>query len=164
MTLVLIAALAYLVATALLARALARDADSHARGWLPLALLGVALHAAFHVQAWRAAAGLDMHFFAALSLVGLGMAALTTLFGAVGRMAARGGGASRRSRTWRLCGLSATAIPKRLDWRLQLHAWCALLAYATLAIAALLALMSVAQERAPARGANSTAGCARCRR
>ena len=35
-----------------------------------------------------------------------------------------------------------------LDWRLQLHAWCALLAYATLAIAALLAVMLWLQERA----------------
>ena len=35
-----------------------------------------------------------------------------------------------------------------LDWRLQLHAWLALLAYAALAIAALLALMLWAQERA----------------
>src|SRR5690606_29883969 len=35
-----------------------------------------------------------------------------------------------------------------LGWRLQLHAWLALLAYATLAIAALLALMLRVQERA----------------
>jgi ABC-type uncharacterized transport system, permease component len=35
-----------------------------------------------------------------------------------------------------------------LDWRLQLHAWMALLAYASLAIAALLAVMLWAQERA----------------
>ena len=35
-----------------------------------------------------------------------------------------------------------------LDWRLQLHAWLALLAYAALAIAALLAVMLWAQERA----------------
>ncbi|MBA2238046.1 MAG: cytochrome c biogenesis protein CcsA, partial [Lysobacter sp.] len=35
-----------------------------------------------------------------------------------------------------------------LDWRLLLHAWLALLAYATLAIAALLAIMSWLQERA----------------
>ena len=42
MTLVLIASLAYLIAAVVLARALARDADSRAHGWLPLALL--ALH------------------------------------------------------------------------------------------------------------------------
>src|SRR5690606_21229782 len=35
-----------------------------------------------------------------------------------------------------------------MDWPLQLHAWTALLAYATLAIAALLALLLWVQERA----------------
>ena len=39
-------------------------------------------------------------------------------------------------------------VAEALDWRLQLHAWCALLAYATLAIAALLASMLWLQERA----------------
>ena len=34
-----------------------------------------------------------------------------------------------------------------IDWQLQLHAWCALLAYATLAIAALLAILLWIQER-----------------
>jgi ABC-type uncharacterized transport system permease subunit len=38
--------------------------------------------------------------------------------------------------------------PQGLDWRLLLHAWLALLAYATLAIAALLAIMLWLQERA----------------
>jgi len=41
--------------------------------------------------------------------------------------------------------------PEPLDWRLQLHAWLALLAYATLAVAALLALMLWLQERALSR-------------
>src|SRR3546814_13765952 len=35
-----------------------------------------------------------------------------------------------------------------LDWRIGLHAWLALLAYATLALAALLAVMLWLQERA----------------
>jgi ABC-type uncharacterized transport system permease subunit len=38
--------------------------------------------------------------------------------------------------------------PTLLDWRLLLHAWLALLAYATLALAALLAMMLWMQERA----------------
>ena len=51
----------------------------------------VALHGGYHLLvALRMAGGPDMHFFAALSLVALGMAALTTLFGARGRMAALG--------------------------------------------------------------------------
>jgi ABC-type uncharacterized transport system permease subunit len=149
MTLVLIAALAYLVAAVVLARALALDADSHARGWLPLALLAVVLHAVFHFQAWRETGGFDMHFFAALSLVGLGMAAMTTVVGGFGRMAAVGVVAFPVAAA-SLAGYAGYGHvhTEGLDWRLQLHAWCALLAYATLAIAALLALMLWAQERA----------------
>ena len=149
MTLTLIALALYLGAAGFLVKALARG-DDNPRGWTVPAALAVVFHAGFHLAAWRAAGGLDLHFFAALSLVGLGMAALTTAFGTSGRMAALGvivfplAAAS-------LCGYAAYGhMPpaEGLDWRLQLHAWCALLAYATLAIAALLALMLWAQERA----------------
>jgi ABC-type uncharacterized transport system permease subunit len=148
MTVMLLAVALYLIATALLVRALARGVDNP-HGWTIPALLAVLFHAGFHVYAWQSANGLDMHFFAALSLVGLGMAALTTAFGAAGRMAALGvvvfplAAAS-------LLGYAGYGhvCADGLDWRLQLHAWCALLAYATLAIAALLALMLSAQERA----------------
>jgi ABC-type uncharacterized transport system permease subunit len=144
----LLAVALYALATILLVRALSRGADNPV-GWTMPALFGVLAHAAFHVVAWREADGLDLHFFAALSLVGLGMGLLTTLFGAAGRMAALGvivfpmAAAS-------LLGYAAYGHvrPEGLDWRLQLHAWCALLAYATLAIAAILALMLWAQERA----------------
>lgn len=154
MTLVLIAVAAYLAAAVLLARALVRDAEIPARGWLPLAVLAVLAHAAFHVRAWRAADGPDMHFFAALSLVGLGMAALTTLVGGRGRMAAVGVIAFPVAAA-ALIGYAnyGHVHSEGLDWRLQLHAWCALLAYATLAIAALLALMLWVQERALRRRA-----------
>lgn len=148
MSLVLIAVAFYLLATLLLVRDLARGAQDP-RSWTLPTAIGLACHAGFHVLAWREADGLDLHFFAALSLVGIGMAALTTAFGAAGRMAALGvvvfplAAAS-------LAGYAAYGhqVPRGLDWRLQLHAWCALLAYATLAIAALLALMLWAQERA----------------
>jgi len=148
MTLTLLAVALYLLAALLLVRDLARG-KSDPRGWTLPAAFGLACHAGFHVVAWHEADGLDLHFFAALSLVGLGMAALTTAFGALGRMAALGvvvfplAAAS-------LAGYAAYGheVPHGLDWRLQLHAWCALLAYATLAIAALLALMLWAQERA----------------
>ena len=149
MTLVLIAVAAYLTAAVVLARALARDAVGHGRIWQGLALLGLLLHAAFHVQAWREAGGPDMHFFAALSLVGLGMAAMTTLIGSFGRMAAVGVIAYPVAAATLLGYTGYGHVHSEgLDWRLQLHAWCALLAYATLAIAALLALMLWAQERA----------------
>ncbi len=148
MTIVLIAALLYLAATGLLVRSVA-GGISGARGWLPVAVGAIALHVVAHLMAWRAAGGADLHFFAALSLVGLGMAALTTLYGAGGRMAALG------VIVFPLATASLLAYATQgggraegLDWRLQLHAWCALLAYATLAIAAVLSILLWAQERA----------------
>src|SRR5690606_1909532 len=90
-----------------------------------------------------------MHFFSALSLVSLGMAILTVLVGLNGRMAALG---------VIVFPLATVAVGtyanvphvggEALDWRLQLHAWCALLAYATLAVAALLAVLLWMQDRA----------------
>jgi len=150
MTIVLIAVAAYLAAALLLVRAVARDRIDAARAWLAPALLAAALHAAYHLAvAWRTAGGADMHFFSALSLVSLGMAGMTAAVGARGRMAALGVVA------FPLAALLLAAYhghghapSAALDWRLQLHAWLALLAYATLAIAALLAVMLWAQERA----------------
>jgi ABC-type uncharacterized transport system permease subunit len=148
MTFTLLAVVLYAIATAMLVRSLSRGV-AEPTGWTAPAVLAVLAHAGFHVAAWREANGLDLHFFAALSLVGLGMAALTTLFGAAGRMAALG------VVVFPMAALSLLGYagyghvrPEGLDWRLQLHAWCALLAYATLAIAAILAMMLWAQERA----------------
>ncbi|MGO4550141.1 inner membrane protein YpjD [Lysobacter sp. 2RAF19] len=147
MTLAFITALAYLCAAGLLARDVARDARG--RAWLLPALIALALHVALHASTWHGAGALDLHFFSALSLVGLGMAVLTTAFGASGRMAALG------VIVFPIASVVAIAYASRghvnttqLDWRLQLHAWCALLAYATLGIAALIAVLLWAQERA----------------
>jgi len=148
MTIVLIGVASYLIAAGLLVANVRRD-NGQGRLWLLPAIAGVALHAGAHLLAWRATGGADLHFFAALSLVGLGMAALTTMVGASGRMAALG------VVVFPLAALAlfgyqhyghVPAAP--LDWRLQLHAWFALLAYATLAVAALLAVMLWLQERA----------------
>lgn len=148
MTIVLIAAALYVLAAGLLVAQVAR-ATPATRGWLVAAVGGVLLHATVHALTWRLAGGADLHFFAALSLVGLGMAALTALYGASGRMQALGVVVFPLAAA-ALVGHAATpsiASPV-LDWRLQLHAWCALLAYATLAVAALLAVMLWLQERA----------------
>ncbi|HJR74998.1 MAG TPA: cytochrome c biogenesis protein CcsA [Luteimonas sp.] len=149
MTIVLIAVLLYLAAAGLLVRGLARDDGTISKAWLGPALAAVILHAADHVVGWRQSGGADMHFFAALSLVGLGMAALTTSFGAGGKMAALGVVVFPVAAAVLLGYAFYGHVPgETLDWRLQLHAWCALLAYATLAIAALLAIMLWVQERA----------------
>ncbi|MDG4496131.1 inner membrane protein YpjD, partial [Xanthomonas vesicatoria] len=91
MTIVLIAVLLYLAASALLVRALGRDETTGSPIWLWPALPAMLLHGGYHVMvAMRTNGGPDMHFFAALSLVGLGMAWLTSLVGARGRMSALG--------------------------------------------------------------------------
>lgn len=154
MTVVLIAAAAYAIAAGLLVGRLRQGRAQGGRAWLPLAAAAVLLHATVHVMSWRATGVMDLHFFAALSLVGLGMALLTTLYGASGRMGALGvvvfplaaavaigyAGYGRH-------GSEPLPVP------LQVHAWSALLAYATLAVAALLAIMLWAQERALRRRA-----------
>lgn len=120
------------------------------RRWLALALPAVLLHAGVHLFAWRLLGGPDLHFFAALSLVGLGMATLTVALGPAQRVEALGiivfplAAATLASYAWFGGG------PPRhgLGWPLKLHALLALLAYATLAVATLLALMLWAQERA----------------
>jgi ABC-type uncharacterized transport system permease subunit len=149
MTIVLIAALLYLVAVALLVRTVDREARRGLRAWHAPALAAALLHGSYHLLAWRQAGGADLHFFAALSLVALGMALLTLAVGTRGRMAALG------VVVFPIAAVALLAyagygrnLAEDLDWHLQLHAGCALLAYATLAIAALLALMLWAQERA----------------
>ena len=148
MTIVLIASAFYLVAAWLVVRRVLRDDRAGAGFWLLTALSAVLLHAMHHVLAWRQSGSLDLHFFAALSLVGLGMAALTTLYAARGRMGALGAVVFPIAAAT-LLAYATTGGGHRgdLDWRLQLHAGFALLAYATLAIAALLAIMLWLQER-----------------
>jgi ABC-type uncharacterized transport system permease subunit len=145
---VLIAVLAYLAAAGVLMGGIVRGNRSGAL-WLLPALAGIVLHAAWHVAEWRSAGAADLHFFAALSLVGLGMAALTALYGATGRMAALGVIVFPLAAAMLAADAAVAYEPSpAMDWPLQLHAWCALLAYATLAIAALLALLLWLQERA----------------
>jgi ABC-type uncharacterized transport system permease subunit len=154
MTIALIADGLYLAAAGLLVAGVRRDPAHKALAWLLPAIAAIVLHGAAHVAGWRAGGGLDLHFFAALSLVGLGMAMLTTLYGASGRMAALGVVAFPIAAGSLLAyALAGPARGATLDWRLQLHAWCALLAHATLAVAALLALLLWAQERALRRRA-----------
>lgn len=149
MTIVLIALVLYLLSTVLLARRLAQEGPGVPPAFLVAPAVAALLHGAAHVLAWHAAGGANLHFFSALSLVGLGMVALTLLVGAQGRMAALG---------IIIFPIAATTLllyhgfgrqdPQALDWRVQLHAWCALLAYATLAISAVLAVLLALQERA----------------
>jgi len=149
MTLVIASLLLYLVATGLLAAALRADPVLPAEGWRLPATLALALHATVHVVGWHEVRGPDLHFFAALSLVSLGMAALTTAVAVRERVAALAvlalPLAAAMLVAYRAYGHEASMA---LDWQQQLHAALALLAYATLAVAALLAVTLWVQERA----------------
>ena len=147
MTIVLIAVALYLAATFLLVRSVTREPGG---AWLWPAIPAVVLHGGYHLWvALHTAGGPDLHFFAALSLAALGMAALTTLVGARGRMAALGVVVFPLTALFLLAyHLHGHQPAEALDWRLLLQAWLALLAFATLGIAALLALMLWALERA----------------
>ena len=150
MTIVLIATLLYLTATGLLVRAVVRDDAVTSPAWLWPALPAMLLHGGYHVLvAMRTSGGPDMHFFAALSLVGLGMAWLTSLVAARGRMAALGVLVFPMAAVVLWIYHAYGPEPSRpLGWQLATHAWMALLAYATLSVAALLAIMLWLQERA----------------
>jgi ABC-type uncharacterized transport system permease subunit len=146
--LALLAATLYLAATAGLVRALRADPDT-GRGAFWLALPAIGLHAAAHALDWARLAGPDLHFFAALSLVALGMAALGTLAAATQRMAALGVIIYPLAAVLVLLyAYAGHGHAQALDWRLQLHAWLALLAYAALALSALIAILGWAQDRA----------------
>ncbi len=138
----------YLAAATVLALGLRRSDVSPNRGWLPLAVLALIFHYEIHAAAWRTSQGPDMHFFAALSLSTLAMAGLTTMLAALGRMASIGvivyPLAAASALIYHLHGPGGAVT---MSWQLQLHAWCALLAYAVLAIAALMAILLGLQER-----------------
>jgi ABC-type uncharacterized transport system permease subunit len=149
MTLVLISAALYIVATGLLAAALRMDPAAPSPGWRLPAFAAMAAHAAVHAIGWRVARGPELSFFAALSLVGLGMAAATTLVATRERVTALAIFALPVAASLLLVhGLQPPVPPKPLDWQHQLHATLALLAYATLALAALVAVTVWLQDRA----------------
>lgn len=142
------AAALYLIAAVWQARALAR-AQTHMRTPAVLGLLAALLHAGVHFLIWRDSAGIDLHFFSALSLVGLSIALLASDLGLLRPLGAAG------VLTYPLAASSLVLYrctpPTRaqnMDWQIQLHAGLALLAFAALSLAALLALMLWWQERA----------------
>jgi ABC-type uncharacterized transport system permease subunit len=144
----LLAATLYLAAAGGLVLALRND-PARGRGAFWLAVPAIGLHAAAHALGWARLNGPDLHFFAALSLVALGMAALGTLAAATQRMAALGVIIYPLAAVFVLLyTFAGHGQPQALDWRLQLHAWLALLAYATLALSSLIAIFGWAQDRA----------------
>jgi len=143
----------YLIASWQLSRAsiASGGAPGTSRYQLALLLGGLAAltHLGIHIDAWQSVGGVDLRFFAALSLVLLGMALLSTAVASNRRFDALGGVVYPLAAACAgVYALQGSGPAQALDWRLQLHALLALLAFATLAVAALLAVMLMLQESA----------------
>lgn len=143
-----IAILAYLVAGGLVAASIARVATP-ARGiGLVAAALATLVHAVlvFGMHAH----GVDLHFFAALSLCGLGVAALTLLVSLWRPIAGLGVIVFPLAAVLLATDvfLAPETRPQPMAWQITLHAAFALLAYSLLSIAAVLAIFLALQERA----------------
>lgn len=145
----LLAVLAYLTSAALALREARGAPSSASRSVAVLGLAAMLLHAAAH--AWRAWTlnGPELHFFAALSLVALGMAAISLADGLLRRVNVLLGVvlplAAVATLPYALLAPQPSAAP---SWQIELHAGLALLAYAVLSVAAVLALMLMLQEQA----------------
>jgi ABC-type uncharacterized transport system permease subunit len=139
----------YVAAAAALARPLLNEGRATPRrAALVTGSLAVLLHFAVLFGIHRGA--VDLHFYAALSLVSAVIAALTLIVNLTRPVAALG------IILFPLAGLflaideflAPTTAPFPLDWQIALHVTIALLAYSLLAIAAVLALLLATQERA----------------
>lgn len=134
------------------AAALARPLLSHAAMPRRAALLlgGIAVLMHFGVLFGIHRGAVDLHFYAALSLVSAVIAALTLIVNLARPVAALG------IILFPLAGLflaideflAPATAPFPIDWQIGLHVIIALLAYSLLAIAAVLALLLATQERA----------------
>ena len=72
---------AYLTATVASRLPGQRERHGLAAAWWWLGMFALALHAVLHYTRWQALGGVDLHFFAALSLVTAAMSAITLLLG-----------------------------------------------------------------------------------
>ncbi len=144
----LLATCAYLVAAGLALRERGQTQSAPSRAPFLAALAAVDLHAiAYALRTWNES-GPELHFFAALSLVALGMGVLTLADSLLRRVNAL---------YVVMMPIAALALlphallpaqaPASLGWQIQMHAWTALLAYAALSVGALLASLLWLQER-----------------
>lgn len=115
---------------------------------LVLGAIAVVLHFAVLFGIHRGA--VDLHFYAALSLVAAVIAALTLLVNLARPVAALGIILFPLAALFLAIDefLAPPTAPFALDWQIKLHVTIALIGYGVLAIAAVLALLLAAQERA----------------
>ena len=144
----LLAVILYLAAAAGLARPLLSGGKPLNRLALGLASIAVLCHASILLGMHRGA--LDLHFFAALSLVACVVAGLTLLVN-LSRPVAALGVIVFPLTAWLLIidvFVAPPTVPTSMDWPIKLHVTLALLAFAVLSIAAVLAILLAVQERA----------------
>jgi len=144
----LLAIVLYLVAAGLLARPLLGGGAPLNRSADGVAGAAIVAHAGVLLGTHRGA--LDLHFFAALSLVAGVVAALTLIVNLSRPVAALGVIVFPLAAL--LLGIDVfVAPPSRplgMDWQIKLHVTVALLAFGVLSIAAVLAILLAIQERA----------------
>lgn len=112
------------------------------------ASVAVLTHATILLSLHRGA--LDLHFFAALSLVACVVSALTLVVNIWRPVAALGGIVFPLSALLLAVDTFAApaTVPQPLEWQIKLHVTVALLAFSVLSIAAVLAILLAIQERA----------------
>jgi ABC-type uncharacterized transport system permease subunit len=144
--LALVAIFAYLAATAALMLRGGRQASRIPA--LAIAALAIVVHATLAFGMHRG--GLDLHFFAALSVVGMGIAAMTLLVNAFRPVAGLG------VIVFPLAALvlaldvfvASPTTAQPIDWQIKLHVAFALVGFSVLGIAAVLAILLALQEQA----------------
>lgn len=147
-TLAVLAIVLYVAAATLLARPLLGGGEPMRRLATAAATPAVLAHIAILFGMHRGA--LDLHFFAALSLVACLVAALTLIVNLARPVAALG------ILVFPLAALllgidvfmAPPTLPQPMDWQIKLHVSVALVAFAILSIAAVLAILLAVQERA----------------
>jgi ABC-type uncharacterized transport system permease subunit len=115
---------------------------------LIVALAAASLHATILVG--KHGGGVDLHFFAALSLVGACIAVLALLVNLTRPVASLGVLVFPLAALLLLIDSFAAAStqPLPIEWQIKLHVVFALIAYSVLSVAALLAILLALQERA----------------
>jgi ABC-type uncharacterized transport system permease subunit len=146
--LALLAIVFYLAAAGGLARPLLSGERPLNKLAMGMAGVAVLLHAGILLGMHRGA--LDLHFFAALSLVAFVVSTLTLLVNLSRPVAALGVIVFPLTALLVLADsfLAPPTLPHPMDWQIKLHVTVALIAFSVLSIATVLAILLAVQERA----------------
>ena len=144
----LVAILLYLAAAGVLIVPLARRRTPPRTLSFALAALAVIAHLAQLIATHHG--GVDLHFFAALSIVGVCIAGLCVLVNLARPIATLGVIVFPLAAVLLFVDvfLAPPTQPLPIDWQIKLHVLFALLGYSVLSVAAILAILLAVQERA----------------